>query len=93
MPGAHGRVARYYHASYQSAMERVERDRDGMFEVVRRAWAGMPPEDAARLIGVTAHRSPGMTFDEVLFWLFEEVCEHGSGSITAWITEVSAISA
>lgn len=93
MPDARGRVVSYYHASYQSAMERVERDRDRMFEIVRRAWAGMPAEEAAALIGATAHASPGMTWDEVLFWLCEQVCEHGSGSIAAWMTRVPTLSA
>ena len=93
MPDARGRVVSYYHASYQRAMERVERERDRMFEVVRRALGNVSRERAAWVIGVGAHRSAEMTFDEVLFWLCEQVCSHGSGSITAWATEPQALSA
>jgi hypothetical protein len=86
MQGPGGRVVNFYHSkSYQVAMDEVERDRDRLFQIVRRAWASPSTEEAARRIGATAHLS-GMTFDEVLYFLYEYVCHRGSGSIAAWNT-------
>jgi len=93
MPEARGRVVKFYHAPYVSAMERVERDRGRMFEAVRRAWASPSPEWAAARIGQTAHASAGVTFDEVLFWLYEQLCNHGSGSIAAFGAKPQVLSA
>jgi hypothetical protein len=93
MPEARGRVVKFYHAPYVSAMERVERERERMFEMVMRAWASSSPEWAAARIGQTAHASAGMTFDEVLFWLYEQLCNHGSGSIASFGGKPQVLSA
>lgn len=93
LPDANGRVVCYYRASYQTAMGRIERDRDRMFEIVRRALGGVSRDHAAWVVGAGAHLSVGMTFDEVLFWLCEQVCDHGSGSIAIWATKPQALSA
>jgi hypothetical protein len=86
MPGAGGGVSRYYHTSYSRAMQQIERDGGRIFEVIRRAWH-CSPEQAAQLIGRAAARSQGMTFDEVLFWLWEQLCNHGSGSISVYLSK------
>jgi len=73
-------AVRYFISPYERAIETVERERDRLFEVVRRAWANPTPDETARRIGAAAHIS-GLSFDEVLFWLWEQVALHGSGSI------------
>ncbi len=64
-------------------MAEVERDRERMFEMVRRAWASPAVEAAAGRIGAYAHKN-GMTFDEFLYWLWERLRVQGSGSITEY---------
>src|ERR1044072_3139597 len=94
MPEAGGRVVSYYRTSYERAMEQVERDRGRMFDVIRRAWASPSVEEAARRIGAGANNSEtGMTFDEVLFWLYEQICHHGSGAVAEWMTETKILCA
>lgn len=83
MPGDAG-VSRYYHTSYSRAMAQIERDGERMFEVIRRAWR-CSPEQAAQIIGRAASQSQWMTFDEVLFWIWEQLCNHGSGWISNWV--------
>lgn len=92
--GERPRVCRYFYAPYEQAMERVEREREQMFETVRRAWCGASVEETARRIGATAVASEiGMTFDEVLFFLYEQICQHGSGAVAEWMTKVPIICA
>lgn len=79
MPVA-SRTVSFYHKPYNQAMEFVEKEHTRIFEVIRRAWASPSPEETARRIGEGAQAS-GMSFDEVLFWLWEHLCMHGSGSI------------
>ncbi|PYS89002.1 MAG: hypothetical protein DMF64_19040 [Acidobacteria bacterium] len=84
MPSANGRAVNFYRTSYEDAMVQVERERGHMFTAIRRAWGSPPVEIAAARIGACAHDS-GKTFDEVLFWIYEQLCWHGSGSIVEWM--------
>lgn len=75
-----GRTVRFYQVSYQSAMETVADERARLFDAVRRAWATPSEEEAAQRIDSYA-QATGMTFDEVLFSLWEKLIYHGSGAL------------
>ena len=80
-----GAVAPLFRAPYDKALAYVEANRARLLKVIQRAWASPPDEELCRRIGSLAHRR-GASFDEVLYWLWERLCQHGTGAL--WSPDV-----
>jgi hypothetical protein len=72
------RVVRYFHTPYERAVATVSRHRARLLEDLRAALGYSSAEAVAAAVAVdTQYRLPMMTFDEALFFNWEESCREG----------------